>query len=126
MARTKKTGKKAAKQAPTTQLPKGFTPIARRGQSWPNENTRPGDMLVGIIIEFDEIEFSEGRKKRTTQIAKIETEKGEVFTFWESATSAPLFEYEEGTEVAIIFDGYGEKKKGRNPAKLFRIGVNEG
>ena len=127
MAKTKKKGKttKAAKVS-NTSLPKGFTPIAGRGQSWPNENTKPGDMIQGTIVEYDEVTVGTGKKKRDVQIAKIETPKGHVYTVWESAGNGALFEYEVETEVAIIFDGYGKAKGGNNPPKLFRMGVKEG
>lgn len=122
MARTKKKGRKPAKAKVTTQLPKGYDAIGGFGTPWPNDNTQPGDMIQGTLTDFDEFTTGRGKEKRTTQTVKIETKDG-LFTFYESAGSRELFEYEEGTEVAIIFDGMGPKKKGRNPAKLYRIGV---
>jgi len=81
-------------------------------------------MVQGTVIEFDTIVVQRGKKKDDVQLAKLETKDG-VFTIWESAGLRALFEYEEGVEVAIIFDGMGRAKKGQNAPKLFRLGIKE-
>lgn len=121
MARKK--AKKTTRKAPAKQtaLPRGYEAIAGFGQSWPNDDTKIGDMIQGTVIEFDEVETKHG----DNEVAKIETKDGTVYTFWRSATSGALFEYEEGIEVAIIYDGLGKKKGKNNPPKLFRVGIKE-
>lgn len=113
---------KAKAKVSTTQLPKGYESIGGFGKSWPNEDTEVGELLEGTIIEFDEVDVKRGKRTDTVQTLKLETVDG-VFTIWESSGTRALFEYEEGTKVAIIFDGYGKAKRGQNAPKLFRIGV---
>jgi hypothetical protein len=82
-------------------------------------------MVRGTVIEFDVVEVKRGKKKVEVEVAKLETLDGPVLTLWESAGLAPIFDYEEGVEVAIIFDGMGKAKRGQNAPRLYRIGVNE-
>ncbi len=112
------------KAKPKTELPKGFQAISGFGQSWPNDDTKKGDMIVGAIIEFDEVDVKRGKKTETVQNMKLESKEGVVYTLWESAGLRPLFDYEEGSEVAIIFDGMGKAKAGQNAPRLYRLGVH--
>ena len=117
----RKTKKKT--KAKVTTLPKGFEPISGFGISWPNDDIKKGAMLVGAIIEYDEVDVKRGGKTETVQNLKLETKEGEVFTLWKSAGLRPLFEYEEGTKVAVIFDGMGKAKRGQNAPRLYRLGI---
>lgn len=105
-----------------TKLPKGFEPITGFGRSWPDDDTKPGDMIRGIMTEFDEFTTGTGKNKREVQTVKVETDDG-LLTLYESSGLRVLFEYEEGTEVAVIYDGMGRAKKGQNAPRLYRIGV---
>lgn len=119
----RKTKRKTKKKGKVTQLPKGFEPISGFGQAWPNDDTEIGDMLRGTLSDFDEFTTGKGKNKRDVQTVKVEDADGRVHTLYESAGLRPLFEFEEGTEVAVIFDGMGRKKKGQNAPRLYRLGV---
>jgi hypothetical protein len=80
-------------------------------------------MVAGTVVEFDEFDTGKGKNARTVQTAKLETKDGTVYTLYESSGLRPIFEYEEGTEFAIIFDGMGKAKPGQNAPRLYRIGV---
>lgn len=127
----KKTAKKTSSRKAASKveriapqgLPKGFEPIAGGGQSWPGKDGKPGDVLHGEIIEFDEFTQGKGKDKRTTQTAKIRTKDGAVFTIYESAGLRAIFEYEEGSEVFIRFLGFGDAKRGQNAPRLYEVGI---
>lgn len=115
------TGKKTRKKR-ATQLPKGYEAITGFGRNWPDEDTKSGDMIRGLMTEFDEFETGKGKNKRTVQTVKVETDDG-LLTLYESSGLRVLFEYEEGTEIAVIYDGKGKAKTGQSPPRLYRIGV---
>lgn len=119
---TRKT-KRKTKKGKVTRLPKGFEAISGFGQSWPGEDATIGDMLVGSITDFDEFETGKGRNKRTVQTMKVEDGDGRVYTLYESSGLRALFEYEVGTEIAVIFEGMGRAKRGQNAPRLYRLAV---
>ena len=114
--------RKTKRKAKVTQLPKGFEPITGFGMGWPNDDTKKGDMIRGVMTDFDEFDTGKGKNKRTVQTVKVETDDG-LLTLYESSGLRVLFEYEEGTEIAVIFDGMGRAKRGQNAPRLYRIGV---
>ena len=118
MAQSKK--QSAASKA---TLPKGFEAIQRGSESWPNDDTVIGEMIQGKILEFDSVTVKRGKKTEEVEMCRVETKDKKTYTLWRSAGLAPLFDYEEGTEFAIIYDGYGKAKKGQNAPRLYRIGV---
>lgn len=74
------------------------------------------------------VELTIGRKKQERRCMEVTQKKsGESFTVWESASLGELFdqiaETGEGPEVYIRFDGYGKKKAGQNPPKLFTVAI---
>lgn len=113
----RKTRKKRA-----TQLPKGFEPITGFGRSWPDDDTKAGALIRGVMTDFDEFETGKGKNKRTVQTVKVETDDG-LLTLYESSGLRVLFDYEEGTEIAVIYDGKGKAKRGQSAPRLYRIGV---
>jgi hypothetical protein len=115
--------RKTKKKGKVTRLPKGFEPISGFGQAWPGEDAKVGDMLTGTITDFDEFETGTGKNKRTVQTMKVETSDGLVYTLYESSGLRALFEYEAGTEVAVIYDGMGRAKRGQNAPRLYRLAV---
>lgn len=115
----------ARAKAKEATLPRGYTAISSSSISWPNDDTKKGDMIQGQVIEFDTIKVKRGKKMEDVQLCKFECKDGTVYTIWESAFLAGLFEYEEGVEAAIIYDGMGTAKKGQNAPKLFRLGVKD-
>lgn len=115
--------KQNAQSGSKTTLPKGYEAITRSNASWPNESTNVGDMLEAEILEFDTVKVKRGKKTESVDIARVETKEGATFTLWHSAGLAPIFEYEEGTNIAVIYDGIGQAKRGQNPPRLYRIGV---
>lgn len=108
-----------------TQLPKGFQPIGGFGMSWPNDDTKRGEMIRGEVTEYDEVTVTRNGKKTQVQNLKLEASDGQIYTIWESAGNRALFDedYTE-IEVAIRYDGLGPKKRGRNPARLFSIAAD--
>lgn len=120
---TRKYTRKTKKKGKVMQLPKGFEPISGFGQAWPGEDAKPNDSLVGTITEFDEFDTGKGRNKRTVQTMKVEDGEGRVHTLYESSGLRALFEYEIGTEIAVIFDGMGRAKRGQNAPRLYRLAV---
>ena len=115
--------RKTKKKGKVTKLPKGYEAISGFGQSWPSDDTKAGDMIEGTITEFDEVDVKRGKKTTTVQNMKVETKEGQVHTLWESAGLRPLFEYEEGTIICVIFLGMGKAKRGQNPPRLYTLGV---
>lgn len=113
------------KPAANVALPEGYTAVAGFGDSWPGTNPEVGATLIGEIVGYDEVEVRRGRKIEETNTMRVEDEDGKVWTVWESAGLRPLFEYEEGTHICIIFTGMGKAKKGQNAPKLYNIGVLE-
>lgn len=123
-ARKSKRGAARAKSA--SKLPKGFTAISGSSDSWPNDNTKPGDSILATITEYDSIKVKRGRKLEDVELMRCEASDGRKVTLWKSAGLAPLFEYEEGTEFYAEFNGMGKAKKGQNAPRLYTLAVNEG
>lgn len=117
--------RKTARKSKVTQLPKGFQPIGGFGASWPSDDTKAGEMIRGIVTEYDEVTVTREGKKVQVENLKLEAEDGRIFTVWESAGNRALFEndYTE-VDVAIRYDGLGPKKRGRNPARLYSIAAD--
>lgn len=112
-------GRKAA----VASLPKGFTSIGGFGKSWPDDSTKPGAAIQGVVIEYDKVTVTREGKKEKVQNLKLETKDGIMFTVWESAGLKVLFEDEDYTdcEIWLRFDGLGPKKRGRNQARLYTL-----
>lgn len=113
-----------------SELPKGYTSIGGFGSNWPGEDTKPGQAISGVVVEYDSIIVTRKRGGKNVQEEvhnlKLETEDGTMFTVWESATLKALFtEDYTDMEVWLRYDGLGKKKRGQNPAKLFNIAYNE-
>lgn len=104
-------------------LPKGFTAIGGFGQTFPDEHTKKGVAIQGVVTGYREnIKTQHGVTANMT----LETKEGETFTVWESAALGVLFE-EDYTDVEIWlrYDGLGRKKGKKNPPKLFTLAVND-
>jgi hypothetical protein len=134
VARKKTTSKKSSAQA---ALPKGFTSIGGFGQSWPvlsdpkeKTDTKPGDAVQGIVIEYDSIKVTRKRGGKnvteTVHNLKLELKDGTVITLWDSATLKALFKDDyTDFQLWVRYDGLAKAKRGQNPAKLFTIAYNE-
>lgn len=114
--------KKAASKA-EAQLPKGFTAIGGFGKTFPGDDTKAGEAIQGVVLEYQEnIKTQHG----VTALMRVETATGEIYTVWQSAGLAVLFDEDyTDCEVWIRFDGLGKKKGKKNPPKLFTLAVNE-
>lgn len=137
MAKKAAKKKAARKTAPATAdatalpegeaVPEGFEQIGGGyAPTWKPEELRVlhGPVTGGVR----EVEMTIGRKKQTRRCMEVTTKKGgERFTLWESAALGELFdqivELGEGPEVWIRFDGFGKKKPGQNPPKLFKVAI---
>lgn len=133
----KKAAKKAArKKAPAKAtalpaqeaIPEGFEQIGGGyAPTWKPEEH--GKLLHGPVTGgVREVEMTIGRKKTTRRCMEVTQKKnGERFTLWESAALVELFEQivdlGEGPELYVRFDGYGKKKPGQNPPKLFTVAL---
>jgi len=118
------------RQTAGSELPKGFTSIGGFGKSWPNDDTKKGQAICGVVLEYDSIIVTRKRGKKnvkeTVQNMRLETDNGEVFTIWESAGLKTLFEEDyTDLEVWLRYDGLGKKKSGQNPPRLYTLGYNE-
>ena len=110
---------KATKGSGVASLPKGFEAIGGFGKTWPDENTKPGEAIQGVVTEYHEkIKTVHG----LTDNLKLETEDGEVFTVWNSAGLRSLFE-DDYVDVAVFirYDGMGKKQKGKNAPRLYTV-----
>ena len=135
MAKTakKKATKKTAPAAALPEseaIPEGFEEIGGGyAQTWKPEEH--GKLLHGKVTGgVREVEMTIGRKKQTRRCLEVTQKKsGERFTLWESAALGELFdqivETGEGPEVYVRFDGYGKKKPGQNPPKLFTVAIKQ-
>jgi hypothetical protein len=119
-ARSKKARGKTARKV---TVPKGYERISGFGESWPGQDPEIGATLEGTITEFGDFETGKGKDKRTVQTAKIETKDGKIYTVYESARLRALFEYEEGTQVFLVYNGLGDAKRGQSAPKLFDVFV---
>lgn len=135
---TKKKGKKKTTAKPATaeatalpnssDIPEGMKEIGGGyAPTWKPEN--PGDTVSGPVVgSVREVELTIGRKKQTRRCMEVESAKGVTVTVWESATLGELFdevaERGEGVTVYIRFEGFGKKKSGQNPPKLFKTAIS--
>ena len=113
----------ARKKAKVAALPKGFSAIGGFGKTFPDDKTKAGEAIQGVVTDYQEnIKTQHG----TTALLRLETKTGEVYTVWQSAALGVLFD-EDYTDVEIWlrYDGLGKKKGKKNPAKLFTLAVNE-
>lgn len=137
-ASKKKAKKKAAKKtAPATAalpaqeaIPEGFEQIGGGyAPTWKPEEH--GKLLHGKVTgSVREVEMTIGKKKTTRRCMEVTQKKSGVrLTLWESAALVELFdtisETGEGPEVYVRFDGYGKKKPGQNPPKLFTVAIKQ-
>lgn len=108
-------------------IPEGFEQIGSGyAPTWTPDELKVlhGPVTGGVR----EVELTIGRKKQTRRCMEVTRKKdGTRYTVWESATLGDLFdqiaETGEGPEVYIRFDGYGKKKAGQNPPKLFTVAI---
>src|SRR5690554_6246769 len=115
--------KKASKPQATNSLPEGFKPItSERGIPWDLEKM---PTLVGTWLGVRTIQVKRGRKTEDQNVATVRTADGTVYTVWETAMLAPLFEQAvaDESEVAIVYKGLGKAKPGQNPPKIFEVGI---
>lgn len=133
----KKAKKKASKPAtaaasalPESEgIPEGFEEIG--GGYAPTWKPEVGNVLHGPVTGgVRMVEMTIGRKKQERRCMEVTTKKGgERFTLWESAALGELFdtiaETGEGPEVYVKFTGYGKKKAGQNPPKLFKVAIKQ-
>jgi len=136
----KKAKKKAAKKtAPASasaalpeseEIPEGFEQVgAGYAPTWKPEEH--GKLVHGKVTGgVREVEMTIGRKKTNRRCMEVTQKKsGKRLTLWESAALVDLFdqiaESGEGPEVFVRFDGYGKKKPGQNPPKLFTVAVKK-
>lgn len=108
-------------------IPEGFEKIG--GGYAPTWKVEELKVLHGPVTGgVREVELTIGRKKQTRRCMEVTQKKsGDRFTVWESAALGELFdqitETGEGPEVYIRFEGFGKKKAGQNPPKLFTVAV---
>ena len=128
-ARKKAPAKASAEALPQAEeIPEGFEQIGGGyAATWKPEEH--GKLLHGPVTGgVRDVEMTIGRKKTTRRCMEVTQKKsGERFTLWESAALVELFvqivETGEGPEVYVRFDGYGKKKAGQNPPKLFTVAM---
>jgi hypothetical protein len=73
------------------------------------------------------IEVKRGRKTEETIVTDVTLNDGRKLSVWQSAMLAAAFAtFAEGDQVWILFQGYGDAKKGQNPPKLFQYGYVPG
>ena len=127
-AKKKAPANAAATALPNSEeIPEGFEEIGGGyAQTWRVEDRAVlhGPVTGGVR----EVELTIGRKKQTRRCMEVTAKKsGERFTVWESAALGDLFdqiaETGEGPEVYIKFKGFGKKKPGQNPPKLFTVAI---
>ncbi len=111
-------------------IPEGFEEIGGGyAATWkPEEHGKllHGPVTGGVRL----VEMTIGRKKQERRCMEVTQKKtGERFTLWESAALGELFdtiaEVGEGPEVYCRFDGFGKKKPGQNPPKLFTVAIKQ-
>jgi hypothetical protein len=124
----KTTAKADAAALPSSEpIPEGFEQLGGGyAPSWKPEEKKVlhGKVTGGVR----EVEMTIGRKKQTRRCMEVTSKKsGERFTVWESAALGELFDQivtdGEGAEVFLRFEGYGKKKPGQNPPKLFTVAI---
>lgn len=103
-----------------SNLPQGFAAITANAD---NHNFDDEPTLHGIIRRFDTAKLSDGPRK-VCHIEIIDGDhKGERRAVWDSVGLRAIFECAIGDEVYIAFQGFAEPKPGKNPARLYEIGV---
>ncbi len=130
-SRKKAPAKASASALPAGEsIPEGFEEIGGGyAATWkPEEHGKllHGPVTGGVRV----VELTIGRKKQERRCMEVTQKKtGERFTLWESAALGELFdtiaETGEGPELYIRFDGYGKKKAGQNPPKLFTVAIKQ-
>lgn len=117
---------KAAASLPQSQdIPKGMKQIGSGyAPSWDVEKMPEihGKVTGGVR----EVELTIGRKKQTRRCLEMTNFDPETkITVWESAALGEFFDVVakqgEGGEYYLRFDGYGKKKPGQKPPKLFTV-----
>lgn len=126
VTKRKTTRRKTPRKGTVAQLPKGFTAIQSGfGLSWPNEETKIGDAIEGVVTGYRTVKRAKN-KGGDTQVMSVEQADGTHITVWKSAVLETFFDEDyEGLSVWIRFDGLGKKKRGQNPAKLFTYAYKE-
>lgn len=120
------TAKKTAKKRTATavaKLPKGFQAIGGFGTTFPDEKTKKGTAIQGVVTGYKEdITTPHGKTSNLT----IESKDGTNYTVWHSAGLTALFDEDyTDIEVWIRFDGMGKKSGKKNAPKLFTLAINE-
>lgn len=130
MATAKKTARKSAAKGAATdkidnsrwaqvQVPEGYRVInsGEFGERWEFEDE---PLIEGTVTGKREVETGTGKNKRTAQVMSVQTAEGKTYDVWESAALTGLFlEAEEGTQVAIAFQGYRDVGRPQ-PMKVFQ------
>jgi len=79
-----------------------------------------GDFIEGILVGK---ESDVGANK--SNIYSIEVEPGKFTSVWGSIIlDQRMALIEEGSKIRITYKGLGEKKAGKNPAKIFKVEVD--
>jgi hypothetical protein len=117
--------KKEKAQAIKPQLPAGFKAIARRGGSWPQQDAKPGEVLEGKLVKFDEVQ-SKYKNKKTKKFemqktAIVETKSGNV-TIYENAALSGVFDVKPGRQIYIQYLGSRKVKGYSKPFRDFIVG----
>ena len=118
--------KKVTKKARgNSALPEGYQAVGGFVDFW---EPKKGDVLEGTFGDRREIKRKNPQKgqSKTMTIATITREDGTAVSIGESAMLRGLFEkVEDGDNVYIRFDGFGKKTKGRNPPRMYTVGIQE-
>ena len=86
---------------------------------WMYEND--GDFIEGVLIK---VEHDVGANKST--IYSIETEPNNFVTVWGSTIlDQRMSLVKVGSRVKLTYKGLSEKKPGKNPAKIFKVEVDD-
>lgn len=82
-------------------------------------------VLEGTVQSIQLVKITDNRGVRNTRVAHV-TNKDGTFGLWESATLTPMFDaMEQGDDIHVHYEGVGEAKPGKNPAKLFTGGIKK-
>lgn len=85
---------------------------------WKPEND--GDFVEGILVKKEE-----GVGENKSMLYNLETSEG-LKTVWGSAILDSRMTFVKvGAKVKITFKGLAEKTTGKNPAKIFKVEVDE-
>jgi len=102
----------ARKKTPQA-LPKGFAPITRSGDSWPNDDTKKGDVLQGTVIEYEFVKTKYSDEGDDSEnLCHIEADDGKTYKVWICGALRGLFEEDyTDSQVWIRYDGVGPATK---------------